>query len=249
MNKEKAVEISNLTYRYPDGNLALQNVNLSIFAGESVAIIGHNGAGKSTLLLHLNGILKENGAVKIFGKPVNGENLKGIRRMVGMVFQDPDDQLFCPTVYDDVVFGPINMGMNDKEAKERVTDVLGRIGLSGFEKRSAHHMSAGEKKRAAIATVLSMEPKILIFDEPTSNLDPKMRRVLIDLIKSFPETKIIVSHDLPIALELCQRIVILEKGRVVEDGSVKDILGKREVLERYEIDPSYHCQFCDMFKS
>jgi cobalt/nickel transport system ATP-binding protein len=170
---QELIKIENLSFGYPDGQQALTDINLGIYRGDSVAIVGPNGAGKSTLVLHFNGILRSNGHVKLLGKPIDDNNLKWVRSRVGVVFQNPDDQLFSPTVFDDVAFGPMNMGYSQAEVEQAVKMALGLVGMSGFEKRSPHHLSVGEKKRIAMATVLSMSPEVLVIDEPTSNLDPR----------------------------------------------------------------------------
>ena len=225
------IAIDNLSFSYPDGQQALKDICLSINKGDSVAIIGPNGAGKSTLVLHLNGILRsQNGAVKVFGRPVDEANLRWVRSRVGLVFQDPDDQLFSPTVFDDVAFGPINMNWREEEVNRAVSKALKWVGLTGYEKRSSHHLSLGEKKRAAIATVLSMSPELLILDEPSSNLDPGAKWSLVKLLKGLPVTRLIISHDLEMVRALCDRSVIFNKGRIIADGATGEILGNRKLL-------------------
>lgn len=227
----EAVKLENLNYVYPDGHRALDDICLSIGYGECIAIAGSNGAGKSTLLLHLNGIIHgSNGAVKVSGLPVNSANLKIIRSRVGVVFQNPDDQLFCPSVFDDVAFGPINMGLAEAEVKQRVVNALEAVGLAGFEKRSSHHLSLGEKKRIALASVLSMRPEVLALDEPSSNLDPAAKWGLIKLLKSLDITKIIVSHDLELIGALCPRLVVMKQGRILADGVTAEIMADRDLL-------------------
>lgn len=218
----KAVEIINLHYTYPDGTKALQGINLEIAAGESVYLIGPNGSGKSTLLLHLNGILQpRKGQVKIFGEDVH-ENSKEVKRKVGLVFQNPDDQLFMPTVFEDIAFGPVNMKLGAEEVKRRVKKALKDVGLAGFEKRSPHHLSYGEKKRIAIATVLSMAPEILVFDEPTLALDPWIKRSFVEFLKKIGRgrTMIISGHDLDL-MKLCDRTYLLRKGKIVKKVAKK----------------------------
>jgi cobalt/nickel transport system ATP-binding protein len=227
---EEIVAVKNLSFGYPDGQPALNNVNLTIYRGESVALVGPNGAGKSTLILHFNGVLRSNGHIRLLGKPIDGKNLKWVRSRVGLVFQNPDDQLFSPTVFDDVAFGPVNMGYSNDEVRRAVTNALEMVGMEGFEKRSPHHLSVGEKKRIAIATVLSMSPEILVIDEPSSNLDPRGKWDLIGVLDSLPVTRVIVSHDLELVEALCQRVVILDKGQVVADGLTKDILADKKLL-------------------
>jgi cobalt/nickel transport system ATP-binding protein len=241
------VEVTDLFYKYPDGTPALNGINLSIKEGESVAIVGHNGAGKSTMLKHLNGILKGHGSIRIDGLPVDKKNLKTIRSYVGMVFQDPDDQLFCPTVYEDVAFGLINMDMEREEIKRRVEQTLREVGLTGFEQRSAHHLSYGQKKRVAVATILSMLPKILVFDEPTSNLDPLNEKTFLELVKSLPGTKLIVSHDLPILFQLCERFVVMSKGQIIEDTTREKFMHNKKLIRENGLDYSFKCLFCEHY--
>jgi cobalt transport protein ATP-binding subunit len=227
----KAIEIQALNYVFPDGTIALRGVTLAVNEGERVAVLGANGAGKTTLLLHLNGILTGvNGAVRILGQVVSKASLKEVRRQVGIVFQNPDDQLFCPTVYDDVAFGPQNLGLAPAEVAQRVRESLRMVGMEGAEKRSAFHMSCGEKKRVAIATVLAMDSRILAFDEPTSNLDPRARRELAELLLRFGHTQLIATHDLEFARRLCERAVVLSHGSVVADGDTQAILGDSDLL-------------------
>jgi len=234
--KTKAIEIENLSYTYPDGVKALHNVNLSIYTGDSVGIIGRNGAGKSTLILHLNGVLYTGNAVKIDGLQVSKENLPVIREKVGIVFQDPDDQLFMPTVFEDVAFGPINKGLNKKQVYERVTKALKSVDMDGYQKRITHHLSYGEKKKISIATVLSLNAEILVLDEPTSNLDPESRRVLINLLHNLKITKIIASHDLEMILGLCKKSVLLDKGRIVCIDETKKILSDEKLLLEHGLE-------------
>jgi cobalt/nickel transport system ATP-binding protein len=239
MHHRPAVEINKLVYSYPDGTLALRGVNLTIEEGESVGIVGPNGAGKSTLLLHLNGILMGRGEVRIFGLPVDKQNLREIRRRVGLVFQDPDDQLFSPTVFDDVAFGPMNMGFSREEVAAAVSRALQEVGVTGQEKRSAHHLSYGQKKRVAIATVLSMNPDLLVLDEPSSNLDPRARREFSELLQGMKITKILVTHDLPFVFENCDRVVVMSGGKVAADGEAFDILSNEELLSEYGLELPY----------
>lgn len=234
----KVVEVKGLEYTYPDDTKALKGVSLDVFEGESVALIGPNGAGKSTLLLHLNGILRsENGEIRVMDMNMNDKNLKKIRTKVGLVFQDPDDQLFSPTVFDDVAFGPTNMGLSMEEVKERVKKALEQVGMLGYEDRSPHHLSFGEKKRISIATVLSMQPKILVLDEPTSNIDPGARKGLIELLKGFETTKIIASHDIEAIAEVCDRAIVLYDGEIITNGNIEEILTNVELLESHKLEP------------
>jgi len=226
-----AIEISNLRYSYPDGRAALKGLDLRIEEGESVAVVGPNGAGKSTLLLHLNGLFPtENGAVKIYGLPAAAENLKEIRRRVGLVFQNPDDQLFCVSVFDDVAFGPLNLGLSPEDVRSRVSESLATVGISGYEERSPHHLSFGEKKLVAIATVLSMRPDILAFDEPSSNLDPRASHALMETINALKATKLIVTHDLAFARATTRRTAIINDGRIVAEGATEKILSDTALL-------------------
>lgn len=230
------IQIRDLNFCYPDNTKALQDINLDIDEGESIGIIGPNGAGKSTLLLHLNGILNSNGAVRVFDLKVNKDNIIQIRKNVGLVFQDPDNQLFMPRVFDDVAFGPINLDFSKDEVNKAVVGALGQVNMQSFPDRVPHHLSFGEKKKISIATVLSMKPKVLALDEPTSNLDPKSRRDLIDLLRTFTLTKIIASHDLKMIQDLCERTVILDKGRVVAVGLTQDILKDESLLKKHSLE-------------
>ena len=232
------IKIENLSFSYPDGQQALTEVSLTVYRGETIALIGPNGAGKSTLFLHLNGILRSNGRVEVFGGPISDNNLREVRRKVGLVFQNPDDQLFSPTVFDDVAFGPINLGYAAEEVHRSVTRALRWVGMEGYEKRSPHHLSLGEKKRIAIATVLSMNPEILVIDEPTSNLDPRSKWSLIALLKKLPMTRIIASHDLELVRTLCQRVIILDRGQVVAEGSTEQILTDIQLLKNHGLAPA-----------
>ncbi len=235
---DKVIEIKNLSFNYPDGHQGLKNVDLIIHPGENVAVIGPNGAGKSTLLLHLNGILRGNSTVKICGLAMEENNLKEIRKRVGLVFQDPEDQLFSLSVFDDVAFGPVSMGYPESEVRQRVIRALEWVGMGGYEQRSPHHLSFGEKKRIAIATVLSLDPEILVIDEPTSNLDPRSKWSLVDLLKQFPMTKIIATHDLELVRALCQRTVVMDEGKVVADGDTEVILGDIPLLKCHGLAPA-----------
>jgi len=231
MNDAAAVHVHGLAYSYPDGSHALRGVDLDITAGERVAVLGPNGAGKTTLILHLNGILlPQAGEVAIGGMPVTKANFKEIRRRVGVVFQDPDDQLFMPTVRDDVAFGPANLGLPGDAVEARVHAALDAVGMDGAGGRPPHHLSFGQRRRVALATVLAMDPQILVLDEPTSNLDPAARRDLADILVTLPVTAVIVTHDLPYALELCPRSVILNDGAIVADGPTADLLGDAELM-------------------
>lgn len=236
---DKAIEVKNLSYSYPDGTEALCDISLDVSPGESVGIIGPNGAGKSTLLLHLNGLLKGKGQIRIFGLEVNNSNLPQIRHNVGMVFQDPDSQLFMPTVFDDVSFGPINLGFPQDKVKAFVEEALRKVDMLSFVNRSSHHLSLGEKKRVSIATVLSMSPRIMVLDEPSSNLDPKHRRELIDLLNQLELTKVIASHDLDLVLRTCSRVAVIHRGRIVMTGRALDVLRDKFLLETHDLEVPY----------
>ncbi len=228
------IEITNLKYRYHDGTEALRGISFGIAPGECVALLGPNGSGKSTLLLHLNGILPEKlssgGAVKISGEALAPENLGKIRRQIGLVFQDPDDQLFCPTVAEDVAFGPQQLGLSEADISSRVKKSLAQVGLAGFEHRSTHHLSHGEKRRACLAGVLACEPAVLVLDEPTSDLDPRGRREFKALLREIPATKLIATHDLELAVELCARAIILDQGQIIADGRTVELLADEKLM-------------------
>lgn len=229
-----AIQIINLSYRYHDGTEALRGVSFSVAPGECVGLLGPNGSGKSTLLLHLNGLLPEkpsgDGAVRILGQAVTPDNLETIRRQVGLVFQDPDDQLFCPSVEEDVAFGPQQLGLSEAEVKSRVQKALAQTGLTGFGHRATHHLSHGEKRRACLAGVLACEPSLLVLDEPTSDLDPRGRREFKTLLRDIAATKLIATHDLELVVELCSRAIVLDRGSVVADGPVADLLNNEELM-------------------
>ncbi|BAT71932.1 cobalt/nickel transport system ATP-binding protein [Thermosulfidibacter takaii ABI70S6] len=243
---EIAVQVEDLHYTYPDGTEALKGIFFSLKNGETLGVIGANGAGKSTLLLTLNGIYKGfspkgDVPVRIYGMPVDKEHEKEIRKLVGLVFQDPDIQLFSPTVFDDVAFGPVNLGFDPDEVSARVKKALEAMGLVGYEKRTSHHLSYGEKKRVAIATVLSYSPKILALDEPTANLDPCARCELIKLLKRLPQTKVIASHDIDMIGRVCDKVLVLYKGRQMALGSVREILKSRRILIDSGLLPEVDC--------
>ena len=239
------VEARNLTHVYDDGTVALDDVSFRITHGESVAIIGMNGAGKSTLLLHLNGHLHPTrGEVRIGETPLTRQTLPAIRRTVGLVFQDPDDQLFMPTVYDDVAFGPRNQGLPEEEVERRVRDALERVGVWPVRAKPPYRLSGGEKKRVAIAGVLAMAPDILVMDEPTSGLDPHARRQLIGLLREFSHTRIFTSHDLDMVLELCPRTIVLMRGAVMADGPTRELFADAALLGRCMLEPPLSMQAC-----
>jgi cobalt/nickel transport system ATP-binding protein len=232
-----AVSVSGVAYAYPDGRQALFGVDLEVGHGERVAVLGPNGAGKTTLALHLNGILKPGaGSVTICGLPVCKQNLREIRRQVGIVFQDPDDQLFLPTVRQDVAFGPANLGLVGDELAARVEEALQAVGLPEVADRVPHHLSFGQRRRVALATVLAMRPQVLVLDEPTSNLDPASRRELVEVLTSLEVAMLVVTHDLPFALQLCERSVILSGGVIVADGSTPDLLADAELLAQHRLE-------------
>ncbi len=231
------IEISHLHYTYPDGTEALRGVELTVEPGEKVALVGPNGAGKSTLLLHLNGILAGgHGRVAIDGTTVEQATVKRLRAAVGLVFQDPDDQLFSPTVREDVAFGPIHMGVPEHDLHHRVERALAAVGMSGFERRVPHHLSLGQRKRIAVATVLSMDPTILAFDEPTAGLDPRGRRELMAVMTSRPETLLVSTHDLAMVAEAIPRMVIIDEGTVVADGPSAELLMDDVLLEAHGLE-------------
>lgn len=237
MTDTPSLEISGLAFSYPDGHQALFGVNLQLMPGERVALLGPNGAGKTTLVLHINGILAAGlGEIKVAGLPVVEENFREIRRRVGVVFQDPDDQLFMPTVAEDVAFGPRNMGIEGEELDRRVRAALEAVDMVDFADRPPHHLSFGQRRRVALATVLVMEPEILVLDEPSSNLDPASRRELADILRGLDVTVLMVTHDLPYAFELCPRSVILSRGVIVADGSTKDILSDEAVMHEHRLE-------------
>jgi cobalt transport protein ATP-binding subunit len=229
-----AIQVANLTYRYHDGTEALRGVSFGVAPGECVGLLGPNGSGKSTLLLHLNGLLPEklgwNGAVHILGQALTPDNIDTVRKQVGLVFQDPDDQLFCPSVEEDVAFGPRQLGLSEAEVKVRVQKALAEAGLAGFSHRATHHLSHGEKRRACLAGVLACEPTVLVLDEPTSDLDPRGRREFKALLRQISATKLIATHDLELVVELCSRAIVLDRGAVVAEGPVAELLDNEELM-------------------
>ncbi|GAA5123783.1 ABC transporter ATP-binding protein [Alloalcanivorax gelatiniphagus] len=235
------LEVRDLVFAYPDGHQALFGVDLHVHSGERVALLGPNGAGKTTLVLHLNGILgggpgAGRGSVTVSGLPVTKQHLKEIRRRVGIVFQDPDDQLFLGTVRQDVAFGPANLGLRGADLDRRVMDALDRVGMADFVDRPPHHLSYGQRRRVAVATVLAMEPEILVLDEPSSNLDPASRRELADILRSLDVTVLMVTHDLPYAMELCPRSVVLSEGVVVADRPTFDVLTDEALMAAHRLE-------------
>nr|QNO46132.1 trehalose/maltose import ATP-binding protein MalK [Methanosarcinales archaeon ANME-2c ERB4] len=249
-----AIRVHDLNYTYPDGTAALKNVSFVIEKGESVALVGPNGAGKSTLLLHLNGILHSTGsrgAVEILGDSVDPKKVHEMPKKIGIVFQNPDDMLFMPLLGDDVAFGPINLGVAKEEVKHRVRESLELVGLAGYEERVSHHLSGGEKKRAAIATVLSMEPEIIAMDEPTANLDPKSRAELIVILrrlKNAGKTLIIITHDVNAIPELADRVIVLDKT-VVADGTTRDVFSDSEMLVAAGLEVPTIMQFFEVLQA
>ena len=231
------LDVRGLAFAYPDGHQALFGVDLHVHRGERVALLGPNGAGKTTLVLHLNGILTGGrGTVTVSGLPVARENLAEVRRRVGIVFQDPDDQLFMGTVRQDVAFGPANSGLRGAELDRRVMDALDRVGMADHADRPPHHLSFGQRRRVAVATVLAMEPEILVLDEPSSNLDPASRRELADILLGLDVTVLMVTHDLPYALQLCPRAVVLSEGVVVADRSTYDVLTDDALMAAHRLE-------------
>ncbi len=237
---EPSLVVEDLAFAYPDGHQALFGVDLRVERGERVAVLGPNGAGKTTLVLHLNGILAGGrGRVAVAGLPVERRNLPEVRRRVGIVFQDPDDQLFMPTVGEDVAFGPRNLGLPEPEVAARVAAALEQVGMAGSADRPPHHLSFGQRRRVAVATVLSMHPEVLVLDEPSSNLDPAGRRELAEVLAALPVTVLMVTHDLPYALQLCPRSVVLDGGVVVADGPTRELLADADLLGRHRLELPY----------
>jgi cobalt/nickel transport system ATP-binding protein len=233
---QAAVRITDLRFSYPDGVKALQGASLAVGEGEKVALLGPNGAGKSTFLMHLNGILRGSGSIEIMGQRLCNHNMRWVRAQVGLVFEHPDDQLFSSTVLDDVAYGPLYMGLPKNEVLRRARWALERVGMAGFEERMPHRLSMGQKKRVAIATVLSMHPPILALDEPTSSLAPTARRELIDLLRELPQTMIVSTHDIPMVRDLFPRTVVMDEGQVVADGDTQIILSDTAILEAHGLE-------------
>lgn len=234
------IEVKNIHYTYPDGTHALHGCSVMSGTGERVALLGPNGAGKTTLVLHLNGILApSSGSVRVGGLDVDKDNLNEVRRRVGIVFQDPDDQLFMPTVFEDVAFGPLNLGLEQDEAAERVRRALRSVDMAEHADRPPHHLSYGQRRRVAVATVLAMDPDVLVLDEPTSNLDPVSRRELFEVLDALDLTLFMVTHDLPYALELCPRSVVMSGGRIVADDETSAILSDAELMKKNRLELPY----------
>ncbi len=239
------VEVQDLSHTYPDGTRAVNGISFRIHHGESVAVVGANGAGKSTLLLHLNGYLTpQNGKIRIGDFYLTKNTVQEIRKTVGMIFQNPDDQLFMPTVYDDVAFGPINLGLSSEEVDQRVHEALVRTDVVHLGDRPPYKLSGGEKRAVAIATVLAMNPEILVMDEPSSNLDPKARRTLIELLSGFKHTKIIATHDLDMVLDLCERTIVIKDGRITADGPTVELFQNVELLAESHLEKPFRLQAC-----
>lgn len=238
------IKIENLSFSYSPEKRVLKSVSLEVMPGEKFGIIGPSGSGKSTLLLHLNGVLIGEGTVRIGETPVNASSLASIRRQVGLVFQNPDDQLFNPTVEEDVAFGPLNFGLTPAEVRDRVSEALAALNLSGFEKLTSHHLSLGERKRVALATVLSMKPEIVAFDEPFSNLDPSMVLQLMDIIRKMDSTLVIVSQSVLPIISICDRMAILKDGEIVAVGPPKQLAKEKDLMKSSGLDLSFYCDIC-----
>jgi cobalt/nickel transport system ATP-binding protein len=230
------LRVNDLHFSYPDGHVALRGVSLHLCEGDKVALVGPNGAGKSTLMLHLIGLLGGGGEIEIGGLTLSPERLPAIRAMVGLVFQNPDDQLFSPTVFEDVAFGPLHMGLPEDEVRARVDAALEAVRMSTYRERLSHHLSVGEKKRIAIATVLSMNPKVLVLDEPSAGLDPRARRTLINLLRDLPITMLVSTHDMRLVQELFPRTIVMDDGQIVADGLTAEILEDEKLLEAHGLE-------------
>ena len=231
-----AIHARDLRFRYADGTAALAGVDLDVEHGERVAVLGPNGAGKTTLMLHLNGLLKGEGRLEVAGLRVGSDDAGELRARVGLVFQDPDDQLFMPSVEEDVAFGPLNLGCSREEAQARTAAALAAVGMEGVAARAPHQLSLGQRRRVAIATVLAMEPALLVLDEPSANLDPRARRELLEVLGALEQTLLVVTHDLPFAAALCERALILSAGRCVADGACRELLADAALLEQHALE-------------
>ncbi|MBT5655216.1 MAG: ABC transporter ATP-binding protein [Actinobacteria bacterium] len=236
----KYLEISNLTYEYPDGYKALNEISFDLEEGDSLGILGPNGAGKTTLILHLNGILGElDGSIKLNNVEFVEDNLAEIRKTVGVVFQDPDDQLFMPTVLEDVMFGPKNFGFSEEASRENAEEALKMVGMNDYQEKAPHHLSFGQKRKVAIASVLASKPQLLVLDEPSSNLDPSSRRELIDILLSLEISIVLVTHDLPMALEICPKSIVVNSGLITENGKTIDLLTNNKVMRENRLELPY----------
>jgi len=236
----KYLEISNLTYEYPDGYKALNEISFDLEEGDSLGILGPNGAGKTTLILHLNGILGElDGSIKLNNVEFVEDNLAEIRKTVGVVFQDPDDQLFMPTVLEDVMFGPKNFGFSEEASRENAEEALKMVGMNDYQEKAPHHLSFGQKRKVAIASVLASKPQLLVLDEPSSNLDPSSRRELIDILLSLEISIVLVTHDLPMALEICPESIVVNSGLITENGKTIDLLTNNKVMRENRLELPY----------
>ena len=233
----KYLEISNLTYEYPDGYKALNGISFNLEKGDSLGILGPNGAGKTTLILHLNGILGAmDSSIKLDNMEFIEDNLAQIRKTVGVVFQDPDDQLFMPTVLEDVMFGPKNFGFSDEASMKNAVEALNMVGMNKYQNKAPHHLSFGQKRKVAIASVLASKPQLLVLDEPSSNLDPSSRRELIDILLSLEISIILVTHDLPMALEICPRSIVVNGGSITQDGVTKELLTNDKIMKENRLE-------------
>jgi cobalt/nickel transport system ATP-binding protein len=228
-----AIDARGLRYRYPNGVVGLDELDLRVDHGERVAVLGPNGAGKTTLMLHLNGLLAGDGSLEVAGVR---DDVRALREAVGLVFQDPDDQLFMPTVREDVAFGPLNLGVPPVETLARVGEALAAVRMEGVADRAPHQLSLGQRRRVAIATVLAMHPRLLVLDEPSANLDPRARRELLEVLDRVERTMLIVTHDLPFAAALCERAVVLSAGRIVADGPCMEILADEQLLAENDLE-------------
>ena len=250
-SESSAVRVERLSFRYPGGPDVLTDISFTIAPGEIIGLVGPSGAGKSTLLQHLNGLLPSKlsdtstASVSIDGVPVSPPTIAEVRRRVGFLFQDPDDQLFCPTVFEDVAFGPLNLGLSDDEARQRVRDSLTSVGLAGYEPRSTLRLSLGERKRVCLAGVFACQPSVLALDEPFSSLDPRARRTLIGILKKFPGSQIIATHDLDVVVDLCHRVLLLDAGQLRAAGPTADILGNAALMERHGLEVPWRLRGAD----
>jgi cobalt/nickel transport system ATP-binding protein len=237
-NWKPVIRVERLSFSYPNGRQALTDLALEVYSGEKLAVVGPNGAGKSTLFLHLNGTLRAQGAsqVQVTGLAIDDRTVRAVRARVGLVFQDPDDQLFSPTVFDDVAFGPLYMDLPEEEVRHRVGRALAEVGMTGYEHEMPHHLSLGERKRVAIATVLAMEPQILVLDEPSAGLDPRARRKLIQLLGNLPQTMLVASHDMRLVWDLCPRTVVLDGGRLAADGPTAELLQDEALMDSHGLE-------------